>query len=287
MISDSSIKISVITVVFNDKEGIMNTINSVLNQSYKHIEYLVIDGASADGTKVLIDERKEELNYYISEPDDGLYYAMNKGISKATGDFCLFLNSGDVFYRNNVIEKYVSHIDNLEKLYFSTVIMTDQKTIFRLRPHIGTNIEQWLKEGNLPNHQTMLFPRSYYQNNRYDIRFKYGSDDDYKIRAIKSYPIKFVDIWLVLFSLGGISRSIDSLSLINRRIKEQKMIAKKHGDYNNKSKIQSFKYKLKLYVIWFLNKIFDDKINYEMVFNKFNKIPLNELDKFVIKDSKE
>ena len=91
-------KLSVITIVYNNVKDIERTMLSVLDQTYKNIEYIVIDGASTDGTKDLIYKYKSRLAQFISEPDNGIYDAMNKGLSLATGDYVLFMNSGDEIY---------------------------------------------------------------------------------------------------------------------------------------------------------------------------------------------
>ena len=104
-------KISIITVTYNCEASVEKTINSVLLQDYDNIEYIIIDGASKDGTNVVIEHYKNRLSYYVSEPDQGVYDAMNKGISVATGDWIMFMNSGDSFYDKSVVssiewEKY-------------------------------------------------------------------------------------------------------------------------------------------------------------------------------------
>lgn len=88
-------KISIITINFNNKDGIEKTISSVVAQTYKDIQYIIIDGDSTDGSVEVIKKYHEDIDYWISEPDKGIYDAMNKGILKATGDYVLFLNSGD------------------------------------------------------------------------------------------------------------------------------------------------------------------------------------------------
>ena len=99
--------ISIITVVWNNKDTIRDAIESVLSQTYKNIEYIIIDGASTDGTVEIIKCYGNEISKFISEPDNGLYDAMNKGIKLATGDIIGILNSDDVYINNQVIEKVV------------------------------------------------------------------------------------------------------------------------------------------------------------------------------------
>ena len=97
------IKISIITVVYNDKNGLEKTILSIVSQKYKNIEYIIIDGGSDDGTVDIIGKYEDNIDYYISEKDDGIYDAMNKGINVATGDYIMFLNAADSFSDNEVL----------------------------------------------------------------------------------------------------------------------------------------------------------------------------------------
>ena len=101
--------VSIITVVYNDVSHIQQTMNSVLSQTYKHIEYIVIDGGSTDGTVDIINSLKYKLSFFVSERDKGIYDAMNKGVAHANGEWVVFMNSGDSFYDSNVLE----HIFNI------------------------------------------------------------------------------------------------------------------------------------------------------------------------------
>src|SRR5699024_3733405 len=98
-------KISIITVVFNNAKDIEYTIQSVLNQSYEHVEYIIIDGLSTDGTLDILNKYRAQIDILISEKDKGIYDAMNKGLEQATGDYVLFLNSGDAFYDKNTLSE--------------------------------------------------------------------------------------------------------------------------------------------------------------------------------------
>ena len=100
-------KISIITVCFNSQETIKDTIESVINQSYSNIEYLIIDGKSSDNTLEIINQYKKHVNFFISEKDQGIYDAINKGILNATGDIIGLLHADDIFDNNQVIENVV------------------------------------------------------------------------------------------------------------------------------------------------------------------------------------
>jgi glycosyltransferase involved in cell wall biosynthesis len=107
-------KFSIITVNYNNSDGLLKTIESVINQTYRDFEYIVIDGGSTDGSIDILNKYDNRITYWVSEPDGGIYQGMNKGIAKATGDYLNFMNSGDCFYSNNALQKvadYDSHAD--------------------------------------------------------------------------------------------------------------------------------------------------------------------------------
>ena len=102
---------SIITINFNNSLGLKNTIKSVVNQTYKEIEFIVIDGGSTDGSLAIIEENLNKIDFFTSKPDNGVYDAMNKGWKKANGQYCVFLNSGDIFANNYVLEEVEKNID--------------------------------------------------------------------------------------------------------------------------------------------------------------------------------
>ena len=101
-------KYSIITINYNNRDGLENTIKSVINQTCQDFEYIVIDGGSTDGSVDVINKYADKIDYWISEPDKGIYNAMNKGILRAHGEYLNFMNSGDYFYDNEVLEKMYS-----------------------------------------------------------------------------------------------------------------------------------------------------------------------------------
>lgn len=109
-------KLSVITINFNNKVGLERTFNSVFSQTYRHFEYIVIDGGSSDGSKDLLEKYEDKLTYWISEPDTGIYNAMNKGIKRAKGEYLLFLNSGDSLVVD-VLQKAINELDGTDIIY--------------------------------------------------------------------------------------------------------------------------------------------------------------------------
>ncbi|WAC41743.1 glycosyltransferase [Pedobacter sp. SL55] len=112
------IKISIITINFNNQLGLEKTILSVINQTIKPFEYIIIDGGSTDGSKEIIESYSQSIQFWVSETDHGVYHAMNKGIEKATGDYLLFLNAGDRLYQNETIERVLSKMEDNVDLYY-------------------------------------------------------------------------------------------------------------------------------------------------------------------------
>lgn len=278
-----NIKISIITVVYNCVDTIEETILSVLNQTaFSNVEYIIVDGKSNDGTQDIIEKYESELDFYISEKDSGLYDAMNKGMKAANGNFCLFLNAGDVLYRKNILEKYITNIVEMNMVYFATAVMTDRKQMYRLVPDEKIDPNSWVEQGGLPNHQAMLFPKEFYKNEKYDLQFRISADDDYKIRALKEYPSCYIPIWAVLFELGGLSRSFSSWKHIKQRMRELGKIHAKHPHAPSTNTLDRYKYNLKILGVFILTRITGFNNKYELAFNKFKRIELADIEKFNI-----
>jgi glycosyltransferase involved in cell wall biosynthesis len=130
IISDKPL-ITVVTVVFNSVDCVEKTIKSVLSQTYKNIEYIIIDGGSDDGTLDIIKKYDDKINYWLSEKDEGIYDAMNKGIKSSSGEWLCFMNAGDEFCSSDVIEKVFSdsNIVNYDLIYSDTLI--NGKTVYK------------------------------------------------------------------------------------------------------------------------------------------------------------
>lgn len=132
--------ISVVTVSYNAVSTIEQTILSVINQTYPHIEYIIIDGGSTDGTVDIIKKYADKIAYWVSEPDKGIYDAMNKGIKVATGEWINFMNSGDCLYRNDTIEKILnksSTTNNVSIIYGKTMKIFEKYCTIELPPMLS------------------------------------------------------------------------------------------------------------------------------------------------------
>lgn len=216
-------KISIITVVFNDKEGVRRTLSSISTQTYRQMEVIVVDGQSTDGTIEIVRQFGETVSCFISEPDNGIYDAMNKGLRLATGDFVIFLNAGDYFFSDSVVEQFVGSSPDPNSVYFGRVSINSNYESWYFPPFSvnKANVSRWLR-GNVPNHQAMFFPKSFYQLNMFDTSLKISADADYKLRAQKvcNIPFVFLDLVVSVFEVGGVSTTYSDFAAVLVRARD-------------------------------------------------------------------
>ncbi len=219
--------LSVITVVRNDKTHIENTIKSVLGQTYPEIEYVVIDGNSSDGTTEIIKQYQDKISCFISEPDAGLYDAMNKGLENATGDFVCFLNSGDLFFDFHTVEHLFNGADKkTDVIYGDTVIVDEMGNVKGKRRHRPPEMLTWksFKNGMLVSHQAFI--PSLQITPKYDLRYKLTSDFDWCIRILKqASSIHNTKITLIKYLDGGMSKK----NMLNSLIERFQIMRKNYG----------------------------------------------------------
>jgi glycosyltransferase involved in cell wall biosynthesis len=182
-------KISIITVVYNGEKHIGRTIESVLGQSYPSIEYLIVDGKSSDGTLKVIEGYKG-IHKCISEPDQGLYDAMNKGLKAATGDYVWYLNSGDQVYDSSTVEKLVEGLEgNPDIIYGGTMIIDEAQNEVgdrRLKPPAQLSWKSF-RQGMVVCHQSILVKRKLAPE--YNLDYRLSADIDWAIRASKKAKV--------------------------------------------------------------------------------------------------
>ena len=178
--------ISIITVVYNGEKHIGKTIESVLHQSYSPIEYIIVDGKSTDGTLQVISSFQAPIRV-ISEPDQGLYDAMNKGLKAATGDYVWFLNSGDELYGSDTVEKMVEGISGSpDFIYGGTMIIDEAQNEVgdrRLKPPQQLSWKSF-RQGMVVCHQSMVVKRELAPS--YNLEYRLSADIDWAIRAAKN-----------------------------------------------------------------------------------------------------
>ena len=217
--------ISIITVVYNGAKTLEQTIQSVLNQTYKNIEYVIIDGGSSDGTLDIIKKYESHISYWISEPDKGLYDAMNKGISIAKGELIGIINSDD-WYSEGAIQKVVtSFIENNEKLIFhgDTFYVDDKRTYIR---KFNPSKLKLLYYGMTFSHPSTFVHKSIYKENLYDLRFRTIADTHFLLGKFRSDPNVFcyLPVPLSYYRLGGISANVDFMESYKEGLKSRKIL---------------------------------------------------------------
>ncbi|WP_029232397.1 glycosyltransferase family 2 protein [Butyrivibrio sp. VCB2006] len=198
-------KHSIITVTYNCASTIERTIKSVLSQEDCAYEYIVIDGASTDGTAQIIDKYRDKLAYYVSEPDSGMYEAMNKGLRHVTGDLVLFLNGDDYLVDNTALSRMVKHyVDEntilIGRLYQGEKLSPDNThTVFKSKYY-----------GIFYPHQATFVPKALYDTiGGFDESYRVSADFEWICRAmLNGYPIEWVDEIVSVFSVGGLSSTI-------------------------------------------------------------------------------
>lgn len=218
------IKISVITAVYNCKRTIAQAIDSVLSQSHPVVEYIVIDGASTDGTLAVLEPYRSQLDVLISERDDGIYDALNKGIKCATGDVIGFLHADDVFEDNNVLSKVAAtfHDPAVDAVYGDLVYVrhSDINQVIRYWKS-GNYDSATLSRGWMPPHPTFYVRRSVYERlGGFDTRYRIAADYDTVLRFLAVGKIRAIYIpeIFVRMRAGGISNR--SLKTIYRKSRE-------------------------------------------------------------------
>ena len=176
-------KYSIITVNFNNKEGLRKTIESVIHQTFRDFEYIVIDGGSTDGSVDVLKDYDAQIDYWVSEPDGGIYQGMNKGIKKATGEYLNFMNSGDCFYNNDVLAKIANSNFDADLIigkdyWYNPKTGKDFATILPRKLDMYT-----FYKGSLP-HQSTFFKRVLFSKTQYDETLRVVSDWKFYIKTI-------------------------------------------------------------------------------------------------------
>ena len=179
---------SIITITYNAERWLERTILSVLSQSYPNIEYILIDGASKDKTLSIIDRYKEHIAKVTSEPDKGLYDAMNKGIRLATGDYLCFLNAGDSFHEDDTLQQMVHTLPGSELpdvMYGETALVNKEGHFVRMRRLSAPETLTWksFRQGMLVCHQAFFAKRTLVEP--YNLKYRFSADFDWCIRIMK------------------------------------------------------------------------------------------------------
>jgi glycosyltransferase involved in cell wall biosynthesis len=213
--------ISIITVVYNGASTLEQTMLSVINQTYKNIEYIIIDGGSTDGTVDIIKKYEKHLAYWVSEPDKGIYDAMNKGIRKATGELIGIINSDD-WYELDAVEKIVSYYSDSHTIIYGLLRYYYSNGEY----YISTVSSGMIDYGYMLPHPTCFVPIKLYKNiGMFDIKYKSCADLDF-IFKMKLNGVKFILVEKIIanFRTGGYSTNSKSIIENIKYRREKKLI---------------------------------------------------------------
>jgi glycosyltransferase involved in cell wall biosynthesis len=204
-------KVSVITVCFNSEKTIEDTMKSVQAQSYPNIEYIVIDGNSKDCTNEIVGKYKDVVSVHISEPDNGLYDAMNKGIKLATGDIVGVLNSDDILASDNTIQTLVKAIGNNDGVYGDVGFYAELSFLDKKRHYSSKGFTKGkFSRGMMPAHPSFYVKKDCYEKSGlYRTDFKIASDFDMLLRifSLPNTSFTYLEEEIVKMRLGGVSTS--------------------------------------------------------------------------------
>jgi len=220
------LKISIITVTYNSESHLQQSINSVISQDYPNKEYIIIDGKSTDSTLNIIEQFKHQLGNFISEPDKGLYDAMNKGINLCTGDVIGLLNSDDIYTDNDVLTDVMNCFNadpDLDILYGNLVYVKKEDTNEIIRKWNSLPYyNNFFEHGHVPPHPALFLRLHVYKKaGLFDLQYKLASDYEFMFRIFKKYNFKstFINRLTVKMRLGGTTnKSIKNILNGNKEI---------------------------------------------------------------------
>ena len=195
--------ISIITVVFNGMEYLEQTIQSVINQSYDNVEYIIIDGGSTDGTLDIIKKYEAQIDYWISEKDSGVYDAMNKGIDLASGKWINFMNAGDSFYNNDILDEvFKNDLNGMEIVYGDRqVVYANHKTKIVKAQELSL-----IWQGKPMCHQSCFIDAIYHKKNKFILKYDICDDFKFIYNAYQSKAnFKYIDMVIAKYLIGGLS----------------------------------------------------------------------------------
>jgi len=230
------VKVSIVTVVWNNKDTIKYAIESVLSQTYPNVEYIIIDGASTDSTIEIIKGYGNKINKFISEPDHGIYDAMNKGLKLATGDVIGILNSDDMYINNHIIEKIIKifELHNVDSLFADLVFVRSDNLERTIRYYDSSKcLPNNFKKALYPAHPTFFVKREIYEKYGYfKTDYKIAADFDLMARFLYTHNISYYYLQepIIKMRIGGVSTSLKSLYI---NTIEQLRVCKENGIKTN------------------------------------------------------
>lgn len=199
-------KLSIITINLNNKSGLIKTINSVINQEFTDFEWIIIDGASTDGSKQLIEQYTQYITYWISEPDKGIYNAMNKGIKIAKGEYCLFLNSGDYLASKYTLKRVFSH-NYTADIFIGNILYNTLPISRRFGFHSDYITCYDIIKGSIAHQASFIKKELFNKYGYYDENLKIVSDWKFFLYTIveKGCSVKYINEDIAYYDISGIS----------------------------------------------------------------------------------
>lgn len=235
-------KISIITVNYNDEKGLKLTMDSLFRQTWQDFEYIVIDGGSKDGSKAVIEKYQDKITHWVSEPDKGIYNAMNKGIRAATGDYLFFLNAGDYLYESTTLDKVQKGIDGAKDFYYGSVVFKEpeKETVVTYPATLSFHFFTY----NCVCHQTSFLRRSLFEEHfYYNEDLKIVSDWEFLIYTIcqKNISYERLDVIVSYYDFTGVSSRPESepQMLAERTMVMEKYFSRFIDDYAAMDELKS------------------------------------------------
>ena len=198
---------SVITINYNNGEGLRHTINSVICQTNHDYEYIIIDGGSTDNSVDIINKYTDKIDYWVSERDKGIYHAMNKGVAHAHGNYCIFMNSGDCFYNDHVLDVIVESGAD-EDILVGKVVIDDKNQLISPPPTLGELTLYHLYSGSIP-HQGSFIKTDLLRKYPYDESLKISSDWKFFVQTLimDNGSMRYIDEYVAIYNMDGLSSS--------------------------------------------------------------------------------
>jgi glycosyltransferase involved in cell wall biosynthesis len=257
-------KLSIITINYNNKKGLEKTLESVFNQVFKEFEFVVIDGGSTDGSKELLLEYKDKITYWVSEKDNGVFHAMNKGIKVATGDFVIFMNGGDTFYSETTLSEVVPELNYQFDVYYGNNYKESANSK-RLKTYPEKLNFSFFYTSSI-NHQSTFIRKSLFEEHfYYNEEYKIASDWEFftYIICYKNVPYKYLKKTISVYDFNGISSKPEFADVFQKEKLQsiQKYFPAFVNDYKDVNELNSkrflqFQFIKKHKIAWRILKIF-------------------------------
>lgn len=250
-------KLSIITINLNDSSGLNKTIRSVISQTHNNFEYIVIDGGSADNSIEVIKSNSDKIDYWMSEPDKGIYHAMNKGIQQAHGEYCFFLNSGDYFVDEKVLENVFNNELHEEVVFGNLLVCLNGKLVGK---SMGKEKLTFLDiYGSSIKHQATFIRRELFEKfGLYNEDLRILGDWEFFLKTVglEEISYRYLNIDISYFDNNGISNKSGDLIEKERKIVVDKYIpTRMQPDYEFLLKYSKFEILTKYQITYFLLRI--------------------------------